>query len=179
MSATRQQIADAFALLVERYGYDGANLDELSREIRISKKTIYVHFAGKRDIYAAVVERQAALLKAQLAASVTPLPTAAARLEAAVRALVQVARTHILATGEDEWLREYEVAADAFRKAGGDLLRELIQGGMDSGELRRGDAALVERLVTAMIVEYLLLVNADPAYDRDEEVVQRVVGFVA
>ena len=137
-----------------------------------------MHFDGKRDIYAQVVARQARLMQTQLAAAVAPLPTYAARVEAAVRALLDVARSHIDATGEDEWLREYEVAADAFRKANGDLLRELVQGGMDAGEFRSGDASLVERMVGAMIVEYLLLVNADPLYDRDAELLERIVTFV-
>jgi AcrR family transcriptional regulator len=178
VSATRQQITDAFERLVALQGYDKANLDDLSRELRISKKTIYVHFAGKRDIYASVVVRQAEAMKAQLAATVCALPTTTERLRAAMRAILQMARTHILATGQDEWLREYEVAADAFRKANGDLLRELVQEGIDSGEFRPGDAALVEKLATAMILEYLLRVNAEPAYDRDEEVVERITRFV-
>jgi AcrR family transcriptional regulator len=154
---------DAFERRVEIDGYDRANLDDVARELKISKKTIYVHFDGKRDIYAHVVARTAQRMKAQLAASVAPLPTFRQRVEAAVRSL----------------LDEYEIAADAFRKANGDLLRELVQGGMDAGELRTGDASLVERMVTAMIVEYLVLVNADPSYDRDTELLERIVEFVS
>ncbi len=178
MNATGQRIAEAFERHVEAHGYDKANLDDVARELKISKKTIYVHFDGKRDIYAYVVARQAQQMKTELAAAVGQLPTYAARVEAAVRSLLDVARSHIDATGEDEWLREYEVAADAFRKANGDLLRELVQGGMDAGEFRSGDASLVEKMVTAMIVEYLLLVNADPSYDRDTELLERIVRFV-
>jgi AcrR family transcriptional regulator len=178
MSTTKQRITDAFERRVESDGYDKANLDDVARELRISKKTIYVHFDGKRDIYAHVVARTAQRLKLQLAAAVAPLPTYGQRVEAAVRSILQVARTHIAKTGTDEWLREYEIAADAFRKANGDLLRELIQGGMDAGEFRAGDASLVERMVTTMIVEYLVLVNDDPSYDRDAEVLARIVGFI-
>ena len=49
---------------------------------------------------------------------------------------------------------------------------------MDAGEFRSGDASLVEKMIAAMIVEYLLLVNADPSYDRDTELLERIVGFV-
>ncbi len=178
MNATRQRIAETFARHVDDHGYVKTNLDDVARELRISKKTIYVHFDGKRDIYAQVVARQAQQMKAQLAASVAPLPTYAARVRATVQSLLDVARAHIEKTGEDEWLREYEVAADAYRKASGDLLRELVQGGMDAGEYPAGDASLVEKLIAAMIVEYLLLVNAEPSYDRDEEVLERIVRFV-
>ena len=178
MNETRQQIAETFERHVERHGYAKTNLDEVARELRISKKTIYVHFDGKRDIYAQVVGRQAERMKTQLAAAVASLPTYSARVEAAVRSLLQQAKAHIAGTGEDEWLREYEIAADAFRKANGDLLRELVQGGMDAGEFRPGDASLVEKMIAAMIVEYLLIVNADPSYDRDSELLERIGRFI-
>jgi AcrR family transcriptional regulator len=123
MSATKQRIVEAFERHVENDGYDKTTLDAVARELKISKKTIYVHFDGKRDIYAHVVARTAQRMKAQLAASVAPLPTYRERVETALRSMLDVARTHIADTGEDEWLREYEIAADAFRKANGDLLR--------------------------------------------------------
>ena len=48
---------------------------------------------------------------------------------------------------------------------------------MDAGEFRPGDASLVEKMIAAMLVEYLLLVNADPSYDRDTELLERIVRF--
>ena len=81
-------------------------------------------------------------------------------------------------TGREEWLAQYEVAADAFRKANGDLIRELVQAGMDSGEFPPGDARLVEQMVTAMVVEYLLIVRDDPSFDRDEELLARIIRFI-
>jgi len=178
VNATQQRIAEVFERHVNSHGYAGTTLDEVARELKISKKTIYVHFDGKRDIYAYVVARQAKREKARLAATVATLPTYAARVEAAMRYVLSSARAHIAETSEDEWLSEYEIAADAFRKANGDLLCELVQGGMDADEFRAGDATLVEKMVGAMIIEYLLLVNADPAYDRDTELVERISRFV-
>jgi len=178
MNATQQQIADTFERHVAQHGYDGTTVDGIARELKISKKTIYVHFESKRDIYAQVVERQARRMKTELAASVALLPTYAARVEAAVRSVLEVGRAHIAATGHEEWLHEYEIAADAFRAANGELLRELVQSGMNAGEFRAGDAWLVERMVTAMVVEYLVLVHADPSLDRDAELLERVVEFV-
>ena len=49
---------------------------------------------------------------------------------------------------------------------------------MDAGEFDPGDAALVERMVTAMIVEYLLTVREDVGYDRDEELLKRILRFI-
>ncbi len=178
MGSTQQQIAEVFRRRVEEVGYTGTTLDDVARALRISKKTIYVHFGGKREIYAYIVERQAAQEKARLSAMLATLPTCAARLEAALRIVIDMGRRHVEETGREEWLAQYEVAADAFRKANGDLIRELVQTGMDAGEFPAGDARLVEQLVTAMIVEYVLIVRDDPSYDRDEELLERILRFI-
>jgi AcrR family transcriptional regulator len=178
MNATKQLIADTFERYVNTHGYVGTTLDDIAHELKISKKTIYVHFDGKRDIYAYVVGRQAQREKMRLAASVATLPDYAARVEALMRSVLEMGRAHIAQTSEGEWLSEYEVAADVFREATGSLLRELVQAGMDAGEFRAGDASLVEKMVSAMMVEYLVLVNADRSYDRDAELVERIGKFV-
>lgn len=179
MSTTKLRIAETFEKLLGVSGYDKTNLDAVARELQISKKTIYVHFDSKRDIYAYLVERQAEREKMRLAASVATLPTCAARVEAIMTFVLASARAHINETSRGEWLREYEIAGDAFRKANGDLVRELVQAGMDAGEFGGGDAALVEKMIAAMIVEYLLLVNADPSYDRDAELLERIRKFMS
>jgi AcrR family transcriptional regulator len=178
MSAAQKEIAEVFRRRVEEVGYAKATLDDVARSLKMSKKTIYVHFGGKREIYAYIVERQAAQEKARLGAMLAALPTCAARVEAAVRVVIDMGRRHVEETGREEWLAQYEVAADAFRKAHGDLIRELVQTGMDSGEFSPGDAALVEQMVTAMVIEYLLQVREDPSYDRDEELVARIIRFI-
>jgi AcrR family transcriptional regulator len=178
VNATQQQIAEVFRRRVEEAGYSKATLDDVARAMRISKKTIYVHFGGKRDIYAFIVERQAAEEKRRLSAMLSALPTCQAKVEAALRIVIDLGRRHVEETEREEWLAQYEVAGDAFRKANGDLLRELVQAGMDAGEFVRGDAELVERMVTAMVVEYLLGVREDVAYDRDAELLERIMRFI-
>jgi AcrR family transcriptional regulator len=178
LSATQREIAEVFRRHVEEVGYAKATLDDVARSMKISKKTIYVHFDSKREIYAYIVDRQAAREKARLASMLAALPTYAARVEAALRIMLDMARQHVEATERDEWFAEYEVAADAFRQANGDLIRELVQAGMDAGEFVAGDARLVEQLLVAMIVEYLLLVREDPSYDRDEELLERIRRFI-
>ena len=178
MSATQKEIAEVFRRRVEEVGYARATLDDVARSLKMSKKTIYVHFDGKREIYAYIVERQAAQEKARLSAMLAALPTCAAKVEAALRIVIDMGRRHVEETEREEWLAQYEVAADAFRKANGDLIRELVQAGMDSGEFASGDAALVEQMVTAMVIEYLLLVRDDPSYDRDEELLARIIRVI-
>lgn len=175
----KEQIAEVFGRHLSRYGYAKTTLDEIAAEMHISKKTIYAHFDSKAEIYAFIIDGMAAAEKTKLAAAVATLPTYAARIEAAVKYVLEMGRAHVNETSETEWVQELEIAGDAFRKANGDLVRELVQAGMDAGELPSGDPALVEKMVAAMIVQYLLMVNADPAYDRDAELLERISRFIS
>lgn len=178
MSTTQDQIAEVFAKHVDRFGYAKTTLDEVSREMHISKKTIYVHFDGKREIYEYIVAGRAHQERLRMKAAVSHLPTSRQRVETLITFVMGAARAHIEETSEAEWMQEFEVAADAFRKAHGDLLRELVLEGMASGEFAQGDAELVEKMIGAMILEYLVIVNADPAYDRDGELMERILRFI-
>lgn len=177
--STKHEIAEAFERQLSRVGYDRTTLDDVARELHISKKTIYVHFDGKRDIYAHLVSAQAAREKMRLASAVAPLPTYAAKVEAVVTFVLSSARAHIKETGREEWLREYEIAADAFRQANGELLRELIGAGIDAGEFSPGDPVFVERMVAAMVLDYVVMVNEDPSIDHDTELIERVGKFLS
>lgn len=177
--STKQQIADAFERQLVRVGYDRTTLDDISRELHISKKTIYVHFDGKRDIYAFLVSGQAAREKMRLAAAVATLPSYAARVEAVVSFVLRSARDHINATGREEWLREYEIAADAFRQANGELLRELIDAGMQAGEFSSGDPVFAERMIAAMVLDYVVMVNENPEVDHDADLIARIHKFLS
>ena len=92
--------------------------------------------------------------------------------------VISSARAHVNETTEDEWMQNCEIAADAFSKANGDLIREFVSAGMSAGEYPAGDADLVEKMVAAMVLEYVVMVNSDPGYHRDEELVERIVRFV-
>lgn len=174
----KEQIAETFERFVARLGYAKTTLDDVARELHISKKTIYVHFDGKRDIYASIVARQAKAEQARLRAMVAELPNHRARVEALLKFVVGSARAHIAETSEAEWLHEYEIAADAFAKANGDLLREIVSEGIEAGEFADGDADLVRAMIEAMVLKYTLIVNAEPGYDRDNELIERVLRFI-
>jgi AcrR family transcriptional regulator len=174
----KEQIAETFERHVAQAGYVKANLDEVARELHISKKTIYVHFDGKREIYAYIVERQAAREQIRLRGMVAELPNHRAKAEALLKYVIGSARAHIAETSEAEWLQEYEIAADAFAKANGDLLREVVAEGIAAGEFAAGDADLAEKMITAMVLEYVVMVNSDPSFDRDDELVERISRFI-
>jgi len=48
------------------YGYSGFTMDDIARELGMSKKTLYRHFPGKDDIITAIIDDLSAGLRARL-----------------------------------------------------------------------------------------------------------------
>ena len=119
-----------------RLGYAKTTLDDVARELHISKKTIYVHFDGKREIYAYIVAQQAAREQARLRGLVAELPDPARDGGGTLAYVVSMARAHDRRDQRVEWMQEYEIAADSFRKANGDLLREIVRRASTSASSR-------------------------------------------
>jgi AcrR family transcriptional regulator len=58
-SAKRRQIMDGAHKVFMDLGFDGASMGEIARAAGVSKGTLYVYFADKSQLFAAVVEREA------------------------------------------------------------------------------------------------------------------------
>ena len=178
MTVTAEQIAAAFAKRVERFGYRKTTVDEIAADLRVSKKTIYVHFAGKAEIYRFIVDRLAAETAAALRAEIAEVAGAGARFEAVARLVLAQTRAHVRATDAAEWSAEFTVAADAFRAGLAVLFREIVEAGIAAGELSVVDAATAVRLVGALFIEYAVVLREDPGFDGDEEFVAAARRFL-
>jgi AcrR family transcriptional regulator len=53
----QNRILDAAELLLGRLGYQKMTMDDIAAEARISRRTIYLHFAGKEDVALATIDR--------------------------------------------------------------------------------------------------------------------------
>lgn len=66
-SAT-EAILDAAVVEFERHGFRRVALDDVARRARVSRTTIYRRFAGRDELVAAVIDRENAVLFADIAA---------------------------------------------------------------------------------------------------------------
>ena len=70
-----------------------------------------------------------------------------------------------------------ELMVAILRAAG--LSPEHAVAGMNAGEFSPGDPVFVERMVAAMVLDYVVMVNEDPSLDRDAELIERIRKFLA
>jgi AcrR family transcriptional regulator len=55
-AAKRRQILDAAQTVFKRLGYDGASMNDIAAEARVSKPTLYVYFDNKESLFAALID---------------------------------------------------------------------------------------------------------------------------
>lgn len=62
----RKKIIIAAGQVFSRYGYRRTSMEEIARELKMGKSSIYYYFSGKEDIFKAVVLYEANLLRNEL-----------------------------------------------------------------------------------------------------------------
>jgi len=76
----RDLILDAADELLARYGYKKMTVDDIAKEVRIGKGTIYLHFSSKEEIALARIDRVISRLKEELRNVLQKQDSAANRL---------------------------------------------------------------------------------------------------
>lgn len=67
----REQIVEAARQVFHRYGFKKTTMDDIALSINKGKSSLYYYFPGKEQVFQAVVEKEATMLRAQLAESVS------------------------------------------------------------------------------------------------------------
>ena len=145
----RDEILELFTAFVAERGYDGTNFGDLAQELGVSKGTIVHHFGTKERM---LEEQRAHYLRRRLAeASVvlrsldSPSEQLAAFIHLFVfsyrddRASTVAFAREVVRFSEESVMRRVSQLRDEYTS----IVRSVVQRGMDSGEFRPGDAALV------------------------------------
>lgn len=90
----RERILDAALEVFSTRGYVSAAVDDIAGEADTSKGGVYFHFPGKQAILLALLDRTAARLEAKIGRVMADTPSAVARAEAALLAVVQAFSDH-------------------------------------------------------------------------------------
>lgn len=175
---SKQAILNAAEGILNRSGYAGLSMRELSRESGLAKSTLYHYFEDKHQIYLSVVERDMVEFQDRIVASVDTEGNAAQRLSSMIAVYFNLLDEHGL------------IALHALRRSGelecqlGDLFQrhrtkvmkpliDLIQQGIDEGLFRPVNPELtvmtVFGMVNGFLAQRMLLGDKFVNYDASKE----------
>jgi AcrR family transcriptional regulator len=175
----KEKIADTFLRHFSHFGFKKTSVDQVAHELKISKKTIYQYFDTKEKIFYYVVHRIALDYCRKMEAELEKCPSVREKLSRLLRTIFSESKKWLRTNDAFEFRYKEEIGELAFRDAYGDLLRRLIQSGMERGEFPRRDVETTLGFIQGIIGEAMKVLAKDPKQsvdDQAEQAVFRVLG---
>ena len=180
----REDLLSAAARRFVAVGLRKTTMEDVAREARAGKATLYRHFANKDAVIDALLAREAARLERRLQAAADEQVDAGGRIEAAFVAGVSFFVEHpVLTKGRDE---EPGILLPRITADGGplvvkglDLFERLIAEGVRAGELREVEPRAAAEVVMRLILSYFSFPPMHVRVDDPEEAQAFAHGLVA
>ncbi len=165
-------------------GIRKTTMEDIAREAKAGKATLYRHFRNKDAVIDDLLEREGERFTRALEQGAAGRETASDRIEGAFLAGVRFFVDHpILTKGRDE---EPGILLPRITAGGGPLVRrglalftELIAEGVASGELRRVDPPVAAEVVVRLILSYFAFPPMQLRVDDPEEAAAFARALVA
>jgi AcrR family transcriptional regulator len=176
--AEKDQIADIFQKYFNHFGFKKTSVDDVARELHISKKTIYQYFSTKEEVFYYVISRIARQYRARMEAELDGIPTYRGKVEHLVRMIFSESRKWVKENDAFEFKYKYEIAELAFQDTYAELIAELVQKGIEQGEFPPLPVETTARFIRGIISEGMELLMAHPERKAEEEVIAAVLKLL-
>lgn len=174
MAVTRERIADSFETHLEQFGFRKTAVEDIAKDLRISKKTIYVHFDSKEEIYKYIIERRAAENRRRIAAELADHSTCGSKIEGLIGIVFEFTRDWWRRNRDSESVQRYQVGEQAFLDAYTDLIREYVSEGIRNGEFTAKDDEVTVRFVSGIILAGTRMLHEDTELEVEPHVTEAV-----
>jgi AcrR family transcriptional regulator len=178
MPATRSDIATQFMALAFRYGYRRTSIDDVARALRISKATIYEHFASKEALLAEAVSLAARTQRASVEGRLTG-STAVERVVQVIGVALGDVRAFYASNPHPEMAEPAEMTARVNAEVYEPMVRDIVAAGVASGELDVPDVELAAAFVMAIGMEAVRRIRIDPDSRPEDAMTDAVVRMLA
>ncbi len=167
----REDLLAAAARRFVAVGIRKTTMEDIAREARAGKATLYRHFANKDAVIDALLVREASRLERTLVAAAAPHAQASVRIEAAFTSGVRFFVEHpVLTKGRDEepgiLLPRITANRGPLVQMALELFTGLIEAGVSSGELRSVDPREAAEVIVRLILSYF---SFPPMYVRVDD----------
>lgn len=181
--STRQALLDATAELVERDGFASTSMESIARRARVTKGALYHHFAGKQELFEAVLEDLAASVVARVLGQALAQPDHRTQLRAGLAVVLDACleprhRRLVLQEGPVAlgWAR-WRAVTERHLLA---LLRQNVEMLVLDGRVTPTQVDMLARLLLAAVDEAALVIAEadDPEQARGDagELLDRLVA---
>ena len=170
----KEKIADAFQRHFSHFGFKKTSIDQVSQELKISKKTVYQYFDTKEKIFYYVVHRIAREYCRKMELKLAKHRSTRSKISRLLQMIFAKSKKWLRTNDAFEFRYKHEIGELAFRDAYAELLQRLIQTGMDNGEFPRRDVDTTLTFVQGILGEAMKVLAKNPKQSVEEQAEQAV-----
>jgi AcrR family transcriptional regulator len=159
--------------LAVRFGFRRTAVEDVARQLRISKKTIYEYFPSKDAMLEYALEL-AALEQRRRVESLLTEATALGRALQVTRIALADARAAFAQNPGLEIAEPRELQTRVNDRVYGPMVRDLLAQGIAAGEFKVADVDLTSRFVQAIGLEAVRQLHDDPESHPEEATIQAI-----
>ena len=174
MKDRKETIADNFQKYFNHFGFKKTSVDDVARELKISKKTIYQHFSSKEEIFYYIVSRIARQYRNRMEKELEVYPTYQGKIEQLVRMIFAESRQWLKGNDAFEFKYKYEIAELAFQDTYTELIAELVQGGTETDEFSTSSVSLTVRFIRGIISQSMELLQTNLELQVEDEAIRAI-----
>jgi len=187
----KEEIAETFRKHFDHFGYKKTSVDEVAKDLKISKKTIYTKFSSKEDIFYYIIKKVANRDRKKIEKEIEALKEK--DLEGNERSLNSKEKISVLIqkvfersrkwlsdkkTDPFEFKYKFNIARLAFIDAYQEYIKNLISDGINRGEFRDAPPDITYRFITGIIGESMEILQTNPEIMIEEETIDSVLRLL-
>ncbi len=176
-----EKISQKFYEYFLQYGMKKTIVDDVVKSLGMSKKTIYKYFkGGKEEALYFFYHKIAVMHIKQLESGIMTISSYEDKLRYVIRQIYKISRPHVEANVADEegYVTEAEIVGSAFKNAYQDIIKKVVQEGMNSNEFKSMDIELFIHLLYGMIQESLRLVHQDHEREVESDTIEAIMKIL-
>jgi AcrR family transcriptional regulator len=175
----KEQIAEAFQRHFNHHGFKKTSVDDIAKEIKMSKKTIYKHFSSKEKIFYFIISKVAVKFSKDMEKKLEPYDSYQEKMNQLVTMIFNESRKW-LKSGNDafEFKYKYEIAGLAFTDAYNKIFEKLMKKGIEGGEFNIPNIDITVRFINGIISESMKLITANPDLYVEGDVVSSIEKLI-
>ena len=165
MDDKRDRIISVAEKIFAKFGIQKSTMDEIAKNARMGKSTLYYYFKSKEELFAAVIQKDSALLRQRLIEAISRADTPQQKISNYIYTRMKHLKelSNYYQTLSDEFLDHYafvEKARREFIDFEISTLKNLLQSGIDQGVFASIDVEITSRNFAIALkgLEYPLLI---------------------
>ena len=178
----KQEIADKFMEFFLKHGMVKTIVSDVSKELHMSKKTIYKYFkGGKQECLYFIFSKVGHQARLIVEKEIMKLSTSWEKMEFLIQKIFEISIPYILdnvADKEEDYITENRIGGNAFKDVFQDLFIEILNEGINKNEFSISDAKQTFNFIYGILLESMIMIHDDPDVDVLDQVLLTVKKII-